>query len=245
MRRSVIAAALLAAGCGRLQFDAVPLDSGDGDSGDDAGFGDGAQASCGGPTTLFCDGFEDPALGAWSSGWGDHQQTTQLARTGTGSLRARSDGVMAGAAASAALPPLTGGGLHARGWFYVPSDFAITKFNLFELYGQAPGVMALLEQGMLNAYLANPPAQTIASGMAMPLDQWVCIELDLAVGDTGGIVVLSMNGTQIGSLVGVDTAPPGGYDVVTAGMPFAAPGQQLGTVFVDDVKVMTQPVFCN
>jgi len=81
--------------------------------------------------------------------------------------------------------------------------------------------------------------------MAFPLDQWVCIGLDVGVADTGGTFALSFNGSEVGMWSNVDTLSPGGYDRVTAGMPYAAPGQEMGSVFSDDVEVSAQPVGCN
>jgi hypothetical protein len=243
MRRSFTVLALLFAGCGRLSFDASATDGGAG--GDGATNGDG-PAGCGGPSTLFCDGFEDPALAAWSSSSGDVQQTMTVAHTGSGSLLAATDGAAADANVDADLPAITGGGLHARGWFYLPSGYPIQKFNLFELKGSGPGALALVDQGQLNGYIASPPSHTFYSGITLPRDEWFCVELDLAVGDPNGIMVLSLNGTQVGGMVDINTVAGGGsYTSISAGMPYVEPGQQAGSVLVDDVAVRTQPVFCN
>lgn len=232
-------------GCGRLQFE--PFDpSGDAASGTDAtdGLGDG-QTGCAGASYLFCDDLEDPSLAAWPSQFGVVQHTTSRAHTGTGSLLASSDGVLGGSATVAPLSAVTSGELHARGWFYVPSNFDILKFNLFQLAGDGPGALAVVDQGDLNAYLGVAGAETIYTTVAMPLDRWVCIGLDLVVADVGGSFAISIDGTQVGSVSNVDTLSPGGYEDVTAGMPYAAPGQEMGTVFVDDVAVDTQPIPCN
>jgi hypothetical protein len=244
MRRWFTVLALLYAGCGRLSFDPA---RGDGGAGGDGATGDG-PAGCAGPATLFCDGFEDPALGAWSSSNGDVQHITTGSHTGTGALRATADGAAGDASTSADLTPIAAGGLHARGWFYLPSGYPIQKFNMLELRGDASGAIALVDQGELNGYIASPPAHTLYSGITLPRDQWFCVVLDLVVGytTTNGTMSLSLDGTQVGGMASINTMASGGsYRSISAGMPYVDPGQQLGTVLVDDVKVMTQPVFCN
>jgi len=245
---------VLLAGCGRLGFappggaDGAPGDDGDAHGDARAGDGSSALACQQNPGVLFCDGFEDPGLGAWAQTSGSLVRQTAITHTGTAAARATSDGSQQPAVINVApFNSISSGSLHYRAWFYVPSGFAINKIELFSTNGSGSnlGTVFLVDQEELRVYAEPGLGHTVTTGVTVPRDRWFCIEAHVDVSASNGGMRIELDGTTIGSGSGFATLPTGGYTYLGVGTLFLAAGQSASTVYIDDVAAGTQPLGCS
>jgi hypothetical protein len=77
----------------------------------------------------------------------------------------------------------------------------------------------------------------------MPVGRWVCLELELVVSDTGGRVIVRLDGTTVVDRDAIDTRPAAPIGDLEVGLSYVAPETAVDTtVLIDDVVVATQPL---
>jgi hypothetical protein len=77
----------------------------------------------------------------------------------------------------------------------------------------------------------------------MPVGRWVCLELELVVSDTGGRVIVRLDGTTVVDRDAIDTRPAAAIGDLEVGLSYVAPATASDTtVLIDDVVVATQPL---
>lgn len=77
----------------------------------------------------------------------------------------------------------------------------------------------------------------------MPVGRWVCFDLELVVSDTGGRVIVRLDGTTIVDRDAIDTRPAAAIGDLEVGLSYVSPTATAdSTVLVDDVVVATQPL---
>lgn len=199
-------------------------------------------------TAVFCDGFEDPALAKWvvvSGQTASMQSQAPLPPHGTRLLESTTQTTQQGSYVTANVGPYTTGTLYLRGWFYVPSNIDLTHFDLFDLNSDGMGgVSAFLYFGALTLFQSSATPSAAVAGPPLPLDRWMCLELQLEIGDPGN-VYLSLDGTQVASFTGIDLLPGTGFHNLLTGIPWTDDGQQTARAYTDEIIVDTRPIPCD
>jgi hypothetical protein len=220
--------------CGRLAFDPV---------------GDGivdTRADCEGyEDALFCDGFEDPNLVAWTL-IGAASRVITGAHVGTAALKVETEMSKDTAlAVQQAFGSITSGELHVRAWFRVPSGFAAFHMDLLALSSTGEGgIVVLGYRDRLAVYQStDASAPRSVEGPPLPRDRWICVELRVEVTDPGDLE-LWIDGSLVASLSQIDVHPSSGYSSIAVGLPWTDEGQPASRVLVDEVIVDTKPIGC-
>jgi hypothetical protein len=215
---------MLVAGCGRVAFDDARMAR---DSGVDA-------TAC---AAVFCDGFEDPALGAWQA---MADGTAMTSRDPMFGYRGAGLRVTAPIGSSRAVryvdvftaPPAD---LWTRVWVYLPSTTELdlevvavseptTTANIvFSIYEDAIDIHAHAIASNFEVSAMTPP----------PRDRWVCYELHVAVA-AAGRVALYGDGVALLDQSAVDTRGITGRVLLGA---FSKPGSASEEIFVDEVAI--------
>jgi hypothetical protein len=179
-----------------------------GDGGADSGV---VPSQC--PTNVaFCDGFEAATLAShWDSnnlmGPAKYSVDTTRAYRGTRSLKVHHDAIDAGVIASGAVGetqsfPMSD--FYVRVFMYVPSPLpGQNEAVIFSNQAAAPYTGVTLEiddQGKLVTYnnIASPVLYQ-QSPVAMPLDRWVCVELEV-LATASGYPRLWLDGAEVTAL---------------------------------------------
>src|SRR5690606_23497848 len=108
--------------------------------------------------------------------------------------------------------PVNEGELHARFWAKVSSALPLPEFLIFFELWNAPEVsddkisVELLENSGLRLNLGPNGSVHGGDAASFPLDEWVCVELALAIG-TNGSARLSIDSTPVADVSGVITLP--------------------------------------
>ncbi len=176
---------------------------------------------------------------------------TTLAMNGTATLD-DSDSVTGKRALSAKVTAMGGKAVRTRGieaadryyarlWAMVPAGSdttGVALMHLGETSGQFLGTNVEISGGMLGAAVQS--ANLYEYPTPMPLDKWVCLELDLTVSDTAGRVLVRADGTAIFDRSGIDTKPTGPIGDLEVGISYA--GAANAAALIDDVVVSKQPL---
>lgn len=246
MRRSVATLALLlASACGRFSFEPrdLPADATTADTAGPAPDGD-VQLDCANHQgALFCDGFEDPSLAAWQLA-GDVMRALRPTPRGAAALQADTTGPQQTSGAGVGFGPIGSGLLAARGWFYVPSGFDVIHFDLLILKNAAIGGIGVLGYfGELVIY-QNVSGEGLFSGLTVPRDRWMCIELQVQVANAGSAQLL-LDGVPIASTPTLDLAPGVGYSFLDVGLAWTDDTQGPARVFADEIVIDDEPIGCD
>lgn len=212
---------------------------------------------------LFCDGFEDgPAwVGISGQPWryaptaGDGASVNAvdtMFHRGSWSLLAEKTATAGGQAAGVAqsLGGVADGDLWARAWIRIPATEMDGVIPLSLGNGVTGWVHALLgpETSLILVVGATGTAlQTFPADASRmyPFDEWFCLRLRVTVSDTVGSAQLFLGDEAIAATTGaVDTRPVGDFESVIVGIGFALDAQGPLQVYVDDVVVDTDEVFC-
>jgi hypothetical protein len=198
-------------------------------------------------TALFCDGFEDPALAKWSvGGQAESMQIDALAPPhGARVLQSDTQTTQDASFVLARLGPFAVGTIYMRGWFYVPSNMALTHFDLFDFNSDgAGGVAALVSFGKLTLFQSTGSPATSMKGPSVPLDRWMCLTVELQLGEPGNIY-LAVDGEPAASITGVDTVPGTGFQSLLTGIPWTDEGQTPVRAYSDEIIVDDKPIACD
>ncbi len=130
---------------------------------------------------------------------------------------------------------------YAKLHVFVPSDSDKTGaafIHLGETSGMFFGTNVELSGGMIGTAIQS--ASVYKYPAAMPLDRWVCLELDLTISDAAGRVVIRTDGTTVVDETNVDTKPTGAIGDLEVGNSYA--GGANTRVLIDDVVVAREPL---
>jgi hypothetical protein len=235
--RGVLAIALLAA-C-RFNFDAQAT------GGDDTGDAPPQpRVDCAGhETALFCDGFEDPALSAWKID-GMASRATATRMHGAAALQVDTPGSQQLAQAKVTFAPVTSGLLAARGWFFVPAQSDVLHFDLIDIKSSVGdlAVLGYFDHLVIYQNLGTPGVGP--ETVTVPLDRWMCIEVQIQVSDPGRID-LWLDDVLVSSITNIDALPSTGFTWMAVGLPWTDDGQTALRAFVDEVIIDTKPIGCD
>ncbi|WP_236519296.1 polysaccharide lyase [Sandaracinus amylolyticus] len=233
--------------------DSGPPDSGPPDGGPDLTHCDDLHAGA-----LFCDGFEwsYPAGRInWQADLLENGNVTTVTSPapffGNRALRGTTTALGGRAAMTATFTPITSGDLWLRGLVYLPSALAVDAISL--LYVGAPdgsSGLAIQTYGVTGSARAatwvGPAEYYDATGINIPRDRWVCLQLHTTIADTGGSVELFVNDVGLGPRTNLDTRPNGGFGVITAGIEYSDPATQgPATLYIDEVVLSRTRVPCE
>jgi len=236
--RSAVALVVLAA-CGRVGFDLQ-----------DGAAADSAAIPCPAFAT-FCDGFESGDTSHWTApvtqASGTLTVVTSPVHGGGFALHATMPaGVPSGSEADVlhTLPLTTSGMLAVRQWVYQPQpliafDATLLILNSSALHyinvnGGDSGAWTVTENSASSGNADHPSANVI------PLDTWICVELDVDVRPLGPFTLYIDDVNVLTGNVG-DPAPA--YDSLHAGVARADSGGS--ETIVDDVVIAAQHIGCN
>ena len=205
-------------------------------------------------SAYFCDGFEDgPGFAGWSRGTYEADGTaswTDEAYRGAGALRSQTT-VETGraAAASTFVPPIVDADLWLRAYYYFPSGWTMYHLDIGAvrtLTDPFQGIALALDSGELPYLYVDEESTAYRATAAAPRDEWICIELHVAVSDDLGSVELFVNGARVAqSPLDIDTLPPGGFGYLDVGVPYTDEGQDPATVMVDEVALGPSRIPCD
>lgn len=227
----------------------APVDAPPPDAGPDESVCDDALSGA-----VFCDGFEDGAgFAAWDmvgTTDGTVDWVTDRVYRGGGAMRAEI--TAAGGKArvlSYSVPSLRSGDLWMRAYFYLPSGYAYSGFNLVAFHEETDPwhgmTYAVGSTARPYIWFDEPYYGESAPALAIPRDRWTCLQLHIVLSDTAGSVRAYVDGALAVSFDAVDTTPAGGYDNMFAGITYAKPTQGNVVVYVDEIAVGTSPLPCD
>ena len=221
-----LAALLGAAGCGEVENANQPFD-------------------CNSVTALIaCNNFEAAPAGGW----------TKLEMNGTAVVD-ESDSYSGKSALSSTVNAMGGKAVfttgipaadryYARFYAFVPADSdttGIAFMHLGETSGMFLGTNVEISGGMLGTAIQSAGATGVYEyPSAMPLDRWVCLELDLTISDAAGRVLIRADGTTVLDKTAVDTKPAGPIGDLEVGNSYA--GAANTRVLIDDAVVSRDPL---
>lgn len=117
----------------------------------------------------------------------------------------------------------------------------VALLHLGETSGMFLGTNVEISNGMLG--VAVQSANLYEYPMAMPIDQWTCLELELVVAETAGRVILRADGTTIFDRSAIDTRPTGAIGDLEVGISYG--GAAGAKALIDDVVISRDPVPCK
>ncbi len=243
-------------------------DSGAADSSVPLGEGGASRCNAGG-AFLFCDGFEDTTLSDnWSQTQYDNAPPPQADSVhyyrGTHALHARTFAVVdAGVSAYSTVQKLASSGswpahFFTRMFVYQPSPSPPSPEGLMDLINTGspyPGIELIsnaagpsggsVPSGGLATFTYDTSMdQSRTSDAGLPLDQWVCFEVEV---DTfNSVSRVYMNDVEIAALALTKLALPA-LGNVSVGMSFFSPiaGQGQEDAWIDEVAVSTSRIGCS
>jgi len=233
---------------GNMDAGSEPVDAGSDASTPDSGAAGGCEAH---PEALFCDGFEDPELNAWSyniATSGAAERTTARRYAGDASLHATTTASSSSQARYAieAYDGKTTGDIWLRYYNYLPSSTTITThFSSGVISSLANGYEGFwlmvyadhVEIGTSNGYFAGTGKY--------PRDKWVCVELHVSIAQSGGVFEAFLDGVPAANSGDTNTLAAGGYTVAEVGIHYAEQNQGAVELYVDDVVVSDVRVACD
>lgn len=93
--------------------------------------------------------------------------------------------------------------------------------------------------------LTNPDSPPfVAPPSSVVREQWMCVELEVAVDDAAGSLVLSVDGTELLNETGLDTSPDAPIDSVVIASTIEA-GSGGVQYYVDEFVVARAPIGCD
>jgi len=204
------------------------------------------------PTATFCDGFEGPMMESWGYKVVDNatvEATTTRAYRGSKALEtatANIDGYKAARWGRWFDEIISSGDLYYRAFYWLSAATSIDEqVSIISLgYGvdPYPSTFLMLAPGELHLNANN---NTSVFQGDLPRDRWVCVEMHIAVSQTGQASIRIDGGAAL--VTGVtDTLVGGeGYTNLDVGVHYATPNQSPVLMWVDEVIVDTAPIGCN
>jgi hypothetical protein len=248
---------LVAAGCGRVGFDAR-MQAGDAPASDVASdvAGDGLAAStCPLLNVKLCDGFDDTTVNArWMVRENKGQITIDPTRAyrGTSSLHAHlnaalaTDGNLYADVLSTQGMPFTGIA-HVRAWSYFASPFPPQTYNQLLNFSTTggQGIAVGTRDGFITSNDYTDSMQAVSATDAFPLDRWVCLELQIPSGLTGMTRVF-VDGVEVSDVQLPKPSPQPAPDQIYIGLVWLNNTSVLPAIdaWFDEVVVDDAPTSC-
>lgn len=261
MRRvAVLTACSVLGGCGRFGFEPLagsgdggirpPIDStNNGDAPDSAALFDCKMSH---PSAMFCDGFEAPLNDVYSYSIIDNgraEATTTRAFRGSRALEVETFDIAAYKSARwGVFYPfeVQSGDLYIRAYYWVSSG---TSFNdqasiLATGYAVDPYPSTYIRMGP-GSFNMQIDAAGFSFAGDFVRDQWVCLEMHIAIDDVNGVVELAVEGINTMTSGLADTRVGTGYSGVDIGIHYATPDQTPVQMWIDELIADTAPIGCN
>lgn len=248
---------ILAAGCGRLGFDdQTPASPPDATAAIDAPALPDAAAllpcSVTYPGALLCEGFEAADV-MWDYtviDQGTATRTTTRAASGVAALEVTTTDAAAFKYArwgrNGVFPALTSGDVYVREWLWLDGSTVVTDQLSVLVFGQGvtpfPSANLLLTPGAMTLKVDGAGTPT---ALEFPRDRWVCVTVHLVIDAVAGSAELSLDGTMVAAVTGIDTDVAGGYTNLDAGVHYATTDQGAATLWIDEIVADTQPIACD
>lgn len=204
---------------------------------------------------IFCSGFESPDLSDWSrvlvEGSARVEQAGDRIREGKGALHAWSSGESSSAVVAQDFPPVNDGDLFLRAFLYVPAGLTTKTMNILFLGDVATpdpfkGIDVNLEDGMFSTYVPeNDPQRFTSTALAIPRDEWFCLQVHVKVAPAGGAVTILVDGATALDQQGMDTLPEGGIHLLRVGIDWSSLQSEPFDFYVDGLVLSTTTVDCT
>ena len=146
---------------------------------------------------------------------------------------------------------ITSGTGYLRGYFYFPSGqgpFTQWVFMHMQEDGSPYAFVgaALNDAGQVGIRFSKVgPDTTTFSTVTMPLDRWVCVQLEVDIADSGGRAGVYVDGALVHQVDNVDTLPARGMFNSLFGIDWGGAGGAPATVYVDEFAAGTSPLPCD
>ncbi len=198
---------------------------------------------------FFCDGFEDATTDAWD--WVETNDevvdlSTSPTYRGGVSLSSETSAPGGRAAVGKDFAPIDSGELWIRGYFYVPSTFALDSVSFFYAFEDADPYdgtsVGIGTDGAMQLYVAP---SIVTSGEVAPLDRWFCLQARIVVDDVAGSVEAWVDGAPALSMTGIDTRPANPISSALLGLERAGSSQPTATVYSDELALGTSMLPCD
>jgi hypothetical protein len=203
-------------------------------------------------STLICDDFESGAIGNFWAYGATHGAigVDQLhAHSGVSALHVHNDAVLATQDSNVSVYGTHGfplkSTIYARAWVYLQSPFPSAFNQLFNLVDSGGGGAALAianQFAIFNGY-TTPQSWGQDASHAIPLDQWVCLQMRYDQGATSGTAGVSIDGTEYLNVMNVATNPMVG--IYFGVWFFNHPDLAASDMWYDDIVVDDKPVPCS
>jgi hypothetical protein len=207
------------------------------------------------PDALACSQFEDNDLGA---GWDDLVETSSanlersqdLTHAGDGALHASTSGRTSRAAVVRKFDPLYAGELYIRAYLYVPDALPTQTMNIFFIGDDRPsededdGVDFNLENGAIQAFLANETPTRYTGTEPIPRNQWFCFRARVVLSDDAGSVDAYANEALMLHADGLDTVPDRGVRHFRAGIDWSSEQDDYFEIYMDDLVFDRREIPC-
>ena len=138
---------------------------------------------------------------------------------------------------------ISNGTVFARAYVKVPSSTPLVGLTIFGFNEETPpyeGVAFGISDG--NVQLSVTSGNQFEIGDAFVPGRWSCIELEVAVSESGSAKVF-VDGVEQVSVSGVNTLPQGGYSALNIGFLYSDP-EQTGSVLIDEVAMSRSRIGC-
>jgi len=210
------------------------------------------------PGALACSGFEVEGLDDWPApvivNEAEIGRSTARARSGVGSLHARSSDADSTAVVVQEFAARSDGELYLRVWLYVPGQLPTETINLFFL-GDDPnpttdpvapflGMDINLEAGVLQLYSPQNAPDRITGTLTIPRDRWFCLRGVFAVGEEGAVQLFVDDAPAL-EVLPHDTLPDAGIHLLRAGVDWSSGQTEPFEVFMDDLVLSDALVACS
>lgn len=233
----------------------VPADAGvaadaGAEGGTDGGTDGGTKPCAQAPGVIFCDGFDDPGLGAWPVRFGSDPvgRVTDRVYRGDGALHATGGpGDILGVEVRGLPDP--GTDLYMRVYVYLPTGAEQTNTQVL-FAGQADppnhGVaIGIRPPGIPYVYSNTAVIGVSAETATVPSDTWTCLQGHVVISDTDGVIETYVNGTLDAQVTGLDTRASSPYVQLAAGVTWSHNGTLGPNVWIDEVAIGTSPLPCD
>jgi hypothetical protein len=244
-------------GCGRVGFDAVDA-TGDGTLIDVMPDPPGGASKCPIPSAAVCDGFEGADLDPrWMIDLSAGAATLDASRAyrGTGSIHFHTNATPAGTAPAASIRTRQGlmgsvtGMVYARAWTYYVAPHPTTVFDQAVNFVDATfvGISVGWRNGFVRSNDYKYQQSTISTTTTLPLDRWVCLELQVP-SNIEGTTRVFVDGVEVADVTLTTPAgmpqPPAdhiyfGLDWITTTVAMPATD-----AWFDEVIVASSPTTC-
>jgi hypothetical protein len=161
------------------------------------------------------------------------------AAAGAQALRAQVSAVGGKAVRAHAIAPADR--YHVRFRAKIPPEAdttGIALLHLGEASGMYLGTNVEISSGKLG--IAVQSASVYEYPHPLPIDAWMCLELELVQSETGGRAVLRVDGATVVDRGGIDTRPAAPIGDLEVGISYAGAGGSVA--LVDDVIVASEPL---